>query len=60
LDDVWRTIRDEYVMVTGKTGDREDLVTGKTIPANRAVEAIFGFFQREVTAKSGRSARFRF
>jgi hypothetical protein len=38
-------IRDEYFVVTGKT-----------IPANRAVDAIFGFFRREVTAKSGRSA----
>jgi hypothetical protein len=31
-------------------------MTGKTIPANRAVEAIFRFFRLEVTAKSGRSA----
>jgi len=36
------------------------LVSGKTIPVKTAVEAIFGFFRLEVTAKSGRSARFRF
>jgi hypothetical protein len=31
-------------------------VSGKTIPVKTAVEAIFGFFRREVTAKSGPSA----
>jgi hypothetical protein len=31
-------------------------VSGKTIPVKTAVRAIFGFFRREVTAKSGPSA----
>jgi hypothetical protein len=35
-------------------------VAGKTIPVKSAVEAIFGFFRLEVTAKSGPGSIVRF